>query len=850
MSEESDDRIVVDFLCRFLGDREAGRELPLSKYLAEFSGQDAVIARLYVDVLKAAEAPTSPERASKTEDERIVAAGSLGPYALEGELGRGGQGIVYRARDTRLDRLVALKVLEASEGEDSGVLRFHREAEIAGKLDHPGICTVYEIGRVGRRLYLAMRLVEGKTYREHLRSCGKPQNEATLREAVTFVMHCARALAFAHDAGVVHRDLKPANIMVNPRGEPVILDFGLARRRDEQALLTAPGAVFGTPAYMAPEQFLGREVDARTDVHALGALLYLATTGVPARDGPTFEALRRQVLSEPIVDPRQHQRLMARDLGIVIRTALATEPSARYASAHALADDLQAVLESRPIAARPASAALRLRRWARRQPATAAALFVLLLALIGGLVLTLHFLGQERTLRIDLERASDGQRIEWLEKEQNDLFPNDPALLPRLQDWMDRAQALALERGRHERNLAAVLDRERALGVQAESDPDLVWRRGVLRDVLSAFDRLDAAIRDVEERILASQSIAARSGIPGDPEWEACCQAIKGSAVYGGLELEPQLGLRPLGEDADSHFFEFWVVESGERPVFDGGRRSWRLQEDSAIVLILVPGGEFLMGSPRRDGTEHPVNLPQHTVEIGPYFLSKYELTQAQWLRLAKTRNPSAYSPERGGGEFTKFPVSLIHPIETVSHPDVSLVFRRLGLELPTEAQWEFAAWARRDGDQDRPYRDDAAEYRGEANLWDQSAFPEGTQNPEVVPWDDGFSRHAPVGSFRPNAFGFCDLIGNVQEWCQDAWVSYEDSVSREGDGLRIPKEPQALAEEPRLANRGGNYYRTQKLARPYVRNFSRASSQSLDLGARPARRIHRMGPGGAGPPR
>ena len=321
----------------------------------------------------------------------LAACESMGPYQIEREIGRGGQAVVYVASDTRLPRRVALKVLHGlGPGAEDALMRFRREAAAASRLDHPGICTVYEAGREEGAAYIAMQLVEGETLavriasRRKLESRGAPDVDA----ALLLFEQLADALHAAHEAGIVHRDVKPGNIVITPAGQPVILDFGLARDTDSDTRLTSSGRVFGTPSYMSPEQVNpdGEPVDARSDVFSLGVSLYEFLTGVRPFQGATRDAVHRAIIDDTPTDPRRH-RALPKDLKAVLDVALCKERDRRYETSAAFRDDLRRVREKQPIRARPPGVATRVHRWARRNPAVALSASVVFVTLAAGLAL-------------------------------------------------------------------------------------------------------------------------------------------------------------------------------------------------------------------------------------------------------------------------------------------------------------------------------------------------------------------------------------------------------------------------------------------------------------------------------
>ena len=398
------ERVILAFIERYRSDEDAGQVRPLDAYLDQFPDHEEAIAREYLALVAAPEGESCQRPPSE----------GLGPYRLVRELGRGGQGVVYLAEDTRLGRHVALKMLVGlGAGADAVVQRFRREAEVASRLNHPGICSVLDAGVAEGVPYIAMRYVEGESLSHHIgagtrsdstedvsfldlsdaepptewdgtRSGDVTMSREQLQRILGLVEKVARALHAAHSAGVLHRDVKPANIMVGKDGDPVILDFGLARSNDDdQVSLTDTGDVFGTPAYMSPEQVAGvcHRLDARSDVYSLGVTLYECLTLRRPFDAATREGTYRAILTQEAPDPRCLNRAIPKDLTVVLETALAKERDRRYQSAAAFADDLRAVAEMRPVRARPVGVFGRAARWARRHPARATALVGLMVAL-------------------------------------------------------------------------------------------------------------------------------------------------------------------------------------------------------------------------------------------------------------------------------------------------------------------------------------------------------------------------------------------------------------------------------------------------------------------------------------
>ena len=307
----------------------------------------------------------------------------FGDYVLLSEVGRGGMGIVYKARQVSLHRFVALKMLRAGAvASEDDLRRFQTEAEAVAALDHPGIVPVYEVGEHLGRRYFSMKFIPGRSLAERLDDyANRFEDVARLVIAVSAAVH------HAHQRGILHRDLKPANILLDEQGQPLVTDFGLAKRVEVDSSLTQSGAILGTPSYMAPEQSSGHRasITIAADVYGLGAILYALLTRHPPFAGDSVIDTLEQLRTRPPEPPTRLDARVPRDLEVICLKCLAKEPARRYASAAALGDDLTRWLERKPIKARPVSALARGGMWCRRNPVLAALSASLTLALIGGM---------------------------------------------------------------------------------------------------------------------------------------------------------------------------------------------------------------------------------------------------------------------------------------------------------------------------------------------------------------------------------------------------------------------------------------------------------------------------------
>jgi WD40 repeat protein len=344
-------------------------------------------------------------------------------YEVQGILGRGGMGVVFRAKHQKLNRVVALKMLLAGPyASPQAVARFVRESQAVAELQHPHIVQVHDVGSVDGRPYFTMEFVEGSCLSEEL--AGVPQSA---RHAAELVALLAGAIHLAHKKGIIHRDLKPANILLTEDGVPKIADFGLARHVDGDSQLTQSDARVGTPSYMAPEQALGKLgiVGPPVDIYALGAILYEMLTGRPPFRAETAIETERQVVTVEAVAPSRLNANIPCDLETICLKCLHKDYLRRYASAAELADDLHRFLEGQPICARPVGIVERTWRWAARNQAVAAALTgvaaLLTLIIVGSLWAAAHFRkldGEHRTLAQEKGDLADQKGRLLVEKER------------------------------------------------------------------------------------------------------------------------------------------------------------------------------------------------------------------------------------------------------------------------------------------------------------------------------------------------------------------------------------------------------------------------------------------------
>jgi WD40 repeat protein/tRNA A-37 threonylcarbamoyl transferase component Bud32 len=429
-------------------------------------------------VLTTGEQPTQPKRAR-----RGAPVAEVPGYELLGELGRGGMGVVYKARQIKLNRLVALKmILAGAHAGPTQLARFRTEAEAVARLQHPNVVQIYEIGEHGGLPFFSLEFVDGGSLSDKL-----AEAPLAARPAAELVAALARAVDAAHRQGIVHRDLKPANVLLTAAGAPKVTDFGLAKKLDdEDAGPTRSGAIMGTPSYMAPEQAEGKtqETGPAADTYALGAILYETLVGRPPFKAATMLDTLHQVRSQEPPPPRQMLPNLPRDLETICLKCLQKEPHKRYASAGELADDLGHWLAGEPIRARPTSAWERAWKWARRRPALSAmAALVVVVTVVGFTLVSWQWLRAEEA-RDEADYRAGQETLAKVEAQ-------------RRKGEADRAREDSEARRRDAQRLSTRLLTERGVGLcqQGKADEGLLWLARALESAPDDADDLRQTIR-------------------------------------------------------------------------------------------------------------------------------------------------------------------------------------------------------------------------------------------------------------------------------------------------------------------------------------------------------------------
>ncbi len=404
-----------------------GADVPRDEYAARFPDNRSLVDRLFDEHYRAetvprqAVQPASRDTAQAETDADLTQTFGQNYTILE-RLGRGGMGVVYKARQRHPDRIVALKLIRSGQlASTEEVRRFRNEASFSGSLQHPNIVPVYEAGEQDGYCYFSMGYIDGESLEDQLRSFRDGEGLST-RQAAEVMAVVADTVHHAHSLGVIHRDLKPGNVLIDRKGIPHVADFGLAKRMDADSSLSVDGQVIGTPGYMPPEQAKGAQVTPQSDVYSIGATLYSLLTGRPPFNAETIPAVLAQVIEREPVSPRMINPSVDRDLETLCLKCLEKEPDHRPESAGELAIELRRYLNGEPIHSRPVSRTERAWRWCRRKPAIAVAvaastILVLLLSIVGPLVAF-----EQAELRIEADKAlalADSERLK-AEEARND----------------------------------------------------------------------------------------------------------------------------------------------------------------------------------------------------------------------------------------------------------------------------------------------------------------------------------------------------------------------------------------------------------------------------------------------
>jgi formylglycine-generating enzyme required for sulfatase activity len=706
--------------------------------------------------LASGEAATKPQIPFPI-DEQPRAAGRDSPtpavpgYQIDGVLGRGGMGVVYKARHLALKRTVALKMIRSSSHASPRELaRFWMEVEAIARLQHPNIVQIHEVGESDGHPYCALEFVESGSLARKL-----GEGPVPARDAARLVEALARAVHLAHSRNVVHRDLKPANVLLASDGTPKITDFGLARQLDSDSGVTQAGVVMGTPSYMAPEQASGQahEAGKAADIYALGAILYECLAGRPPFKGSTvIETLNQVRNQEPA--PFSRRAEVPLDLETICLKCLRKEPEKRYASAAELADDLARYRKSEPIQARPVGRLERAVKWVRRNPALTAAVVMVALALATGTTVSyLKYLEVEEQRGIALEQEAAARQEADKAKAARDFL-------------------VSILRVAETDSLGGNITARQILAKAEQRIPIEFADQAELRaELVKAIDQVKRGIaRQVPQAMILE--------VRGDVQVQSAGGVKKAATVQALLSLDDRLSLSADAQVqlvflSDLHKERLWpgrevtIDSTGCQPA-DAVR-----QRDSSVLMTFVrlPKATFFMGWNGMKKGE-PTQIKED------FEIAVHDVTQGQW-QAVMGNNPCYYS-RTGGGRSVVMDISdeelKLFPVESVSWEDAQEFIKRLNEQerghgywyrLPTQAEREYACRGGATSEEecsfhfytDRPTNDLSSE---QANFNGNYPFGHAPKGKHV-------GRPTRVGAYPPNRLGLCDMHGNVAQWCEDA---------------------------------------------------------------------------------
>lgn len=763
--------------------------------------------------------PIRPEgsvaRSAPAPADGTVASTQIGEFRLLRHLGEGAAGIVYLAEQPSLDRLVALKILRREHAySELAIERFEREAKSIAKLQHPSIVRIHTFGAHENVRFLAMELVPGRALADEIEQYRCTHRSIPVRRVLEWGVQLASALECAHSAGIVHRDVKPSNVRIGPDDRALLLDFGLAVDLRSSGPRRTQGFV-GSPAYASPEQIQQKHVDldGRTDIYSLGATLYEALTGSVPTDAESMEELLVRIASEPPKPPRALRPDLSRDVETVLLKALEKDPARRYASARDLREDLEALLDLRPIRAMPTSALGRVRRWAQRNPRAAAAALAPI-CIVGLVAFALAW--RERSMR------------EQQREEAASLVREAARMLAQFEGVRtagEKSSWRAVQmRGARERRPLSASDEAELLDSERAAAESLRGKERILAeatDRLSHAERLDhnaAGIGSTWASLYFERWREARANgnteasdryrklvLESDPHGEAARRVSSSSRARIAVDPpDAQIALELAIEPSDQAHTsaDAWSAIPAESldSIRTLGKLAVKLDPGSYRARARSPQFEELIFpfhvDPAADPYSHAVDLRMHLLPAGTspagfarvategfggkneraFWMMLHEVTQEQYLEFLLDRTASGDllqslipSPESRHGNhlgWKETPKGLAPPILAANMP----VF---GVSL--EAARAFADWfEKRNEVRSRGLRagiPTLREWRRAAHGGDSRRFAWGSRfNPRWT--KSAFSKDKtspePAGSYPLDCspYGISDLTGSAAEWC------------------------------------------------------------------------------------
>lgn len=736
----------------------------------------------------------------------------LGPFRILERLGAGGMGEVFLAeRREPVVQRVALKVIRADRLDRTYRARFEMEQAALARMDHPNIARLFDAGVDGDQAWFAMEYVPGLPLGDY---CQK--HRLSLEDRLRLFLQLCDGVAHAHMKGILHRDLKPANILVREvDGRPVakIIDFGLAQPVDplqiRATLHEGVRQIVGTFAYMSPEQAQRTEgdLDTRTDVYSLGVVLFELLVGdlpidldevqrlgpawfgsfLQGHDAPKPSTKLSQLgerlsttAAERGVTPQRLQAYVRGELDWVTTKALARDRQQRYPSVRDLARDLERFLRQEPVEAGPPGAWYRAKKWLQRHARAVAVGTGAALALGAGWAWTSALGEQVQAAEGRLDLVARVALLHELVRTGEDPWPAWPDNAPLFTDWLQQVESsLAC--------LPAIARAAEELRARADAagqhDPLVCSQADAMVRGMAAAQRLRILQPRVERRRERAVTLIERTVRRHQAVWDRCLQELAADARFPVPPTSPWPGMVPLGKNA-AGLQEFYLPDSGVDADLPGRRADggFDIGFRTGLIFVLVPGGRIEIPAAG-------ANQPAEVVELEPYLLSKYEMTQAQWGRLMNEgllgaealhlQNPAnepawlqrvAFGPAEARsreGEAGEGAVTWVHPVQQVSWSEAQRLVASHGLSLPNRAQWLRAAGGGLGPTIDLEWI--AREPHRFANLKDLPTRPGEQAQPDWAT-KDGFVYTSPVGSLLPSPLGFHDVFGNVAEFCEDIY--------------------------------------------------------------------------------
>jgi formylglycine-generating enzyme required for sulfatase activity/tRNA A-37 threonylcarbamoyl transferase component Bud32 len=682
-------------------------------------------------------------------------------YAIEEVLGHGGMGVVYKARQIKAHRVVALKmILKSMHASVQDQVRFQIEAEAVAHLQHPNIVQFHDLGEHDGMPYFSLEFCEGGSLDRRLKSW-----TPTPTEAAVLIETLARAMHYAHLRGVVHRDLKPANILLAADGTPKITDFGLAKKLDSNSDITRSGMIMGTPAYMAPEQAEGKSHNTgpAADVYSLGAMLYELLAGRPPFKGDTILETIQQVMTDEPLPPSRLRAGTPRDLETICLKCLRKQPGQRYASAEHLADDLRSYRQGEVIAARAVGRFERAVKWSRRRPAVAALLLVTVFGVAG---IVWKYIDAEWQKSIAQSNEQAALREADKAKKARDFLVS----IFKLSD---------ANNGRGVMTARQILeDAEKRIPLEFADQP------GLQAELLAAIEEVYATL---ESRSIVAMILQVR----GTVNWHSrgvdrpvVPQALLYAGDHLSLAADAQVQLVFLAD-----FHKEWLKAGTDATVRRKGcepaEAVTERVNDILLTFVRLPKGTFYMGW---DGKKPGVK----TELTEDFEIATHLVTQAQW-QAVMGENPSYFS-RLGGGSHEVKDISdeelKLFPVDYVCWDDTQeflakLNAQQLGLgwlyRLPTEAEWEYACRGGATTEEVCSHHFYLATPTDD--LSSEQANFNGNTPYGNAPKGKFLQRTTRVGAYPPNPLGLCDMHGNLWQWCSDIFEPENMSHVYRGGG-------------------------------------------------------------------